>query len=198
MQPSIFVSHGAPNVVLVESEVRTALKGLAKVLEKPDAIIIASAHFETGVSEVVSDPNPGTMYDFGGFDPRLYEMVYPAPGAPQLAQEVLAALKSSGLESRINPERDYDHGVWTPLDAGFSCGGYSRGPGFRSAASRCSPPSCPRQGSLAGFGRAISWSWAQVISPTICVRFFPQCREGRLTRPQKAKVTTFVEWIGDS
>ncbi len=196
MQPSIFVSHGAPNVVLVESEVRNALKGLAAGLEKPDAIIIASAHFETGVNEVVSDPNPGTMYDFGGFDPQLYEMVYPAPGAPQLAQEVLAALKSSGLESRINPERDFDHGVWTPLMLAFPAADIPvvqvsvqphRDAAHHHALGKALGRFRERNILVMGSGH-ITHNLREV---------FP-AMQGRAVDPSSAaKVTTFVAWIGD-
>ena len=197
MQPSIFVSHGAPNVVLVESEVRTALKGLAKGLERPDAIIIASAHFETSVSEVVSDPNPGTMYDFGGFDPRLYEMVYRAPGAPQLAQEVLAALKNSGIDSRINPGREFDHGVWTPLMLAF--------PAADIPVVQVSVQPHRDAAHHHALGKALSRFRARNILVmgsghiTHNLREVFSAMQGRaVDASSKAKITTFIEWIGDS
>jgi 4,5-DOPA dioxygenase extradiol len=114
-QPALFISHGAPDVAVRPSEIRTFLRGLSGQMEKPSAIVIASAHFETAVPEVVSDPSPETVYDFGGFDPALREIVYPAKGSPEIAGQVLGLLKNAGIEARINPKRGFDHGVWTPL-----------------------------------------------------------------------------------
>jgi 4,5-DOPA dioxygenase extradiol len=115
MQPSLFISHGAPDIAIVETPAHIALLQLSRQLEKPDAIVIASAHFETAVTEVVSDRAPKTMYDFGGFDPRLRQMVYAAPGSENLAEDVFQRLETAGISCQINRERSYDHGVWTPL-----------------------------------------------------------------------------------
>lgn len=115
MQPSLFISHGAPDIAIVETPAHIALRQLSRQLEKPDAIVIASAHFETTVTEVVSDYAPKTMYDFGGFDPRLRQMAYSAPGSADLAEEVFQRLETADIPCQINPERAYDHGVWTPL-----------------------------------------------------------------------------------
>ncbi len=118
-QPSIFISHGAPSIVIDQSPASFAVMELARQLERPDAIIVASAHFETNVIEVVSDPHPETMHDFGGFDPRLYEMKYTAPGNPQLAQIIIDRFADAGLKAKGNARRPYDHGVWTPLMLAF-------------------------------------------------------------------------------
>ncbi|MEC9343310.1 MAG: class III extradiol ring-cleavage dioxygenase, partial [Pseudomonadota bacterium] len=79
-------------------------------------IVIASAHFEVeDVAAVVADPAPEMIYDFGGFAPELYQMVYPAPGEPQLARRVAAMLAQAGIETGLVEKRGYDHGTWTPL-----------------------------------------------------------------------------------
>lgn len=113
--PSIFVSHGGPNVVIEPSEAHDYLATLGTTLPRPKAIVIVSAHFETDGPVVVSDPRPAMIYDFGGFAPELYEMVYPAPGEPALAGRVARLLAEAGLEPRVAPERGYDHGTWNTL-----------------------------------------------------------------------------------
>ena len=117
--PSLFISHGGPNVVTDESPARTYLMGLSHLLPKPKAIVIVSAHFETGGVAVVTDPAPGMIYDFGGFSLELYKMVYTAPGAPELAERVIAMLEKAGFAPFRLEKRGYDHGAWTPLKLAF-------------------------------------------------------------------------------
>lgn len=119
VQPSIFISHGGPNIVTDESKARDFLTGLSGQLERPDAIVIASAHFETDGPAVVADPAPDMIYDFRGFPQELYEIVYPAPGSPQLARRTAGLLEQAGLEPRMVEKRGYDHGAWTPLHLAF-------------------------------------------------------------------------------
>ena len=113
--PTLFLSHGGPNIVVSDTPTRAYLKGLAARLPRPRAIVVMSAHFETGGVAVVTDPRPEMIYDFRGFEPELYEMVYPAPGAPELAGEVLTLLAAAGLDPEPLAQRGYDHGTWTPL-----------------------------------------------------------------------------------
>ena len=118
-QPSLFISHGGPNIVTDESEARRFLESLPKLIERPSAIVVASAHYETRGTEVVADPKPGMLYDFGGFAEELYEMKYAAPGDPILAGRVATLLEENNLECRVINERGYDHGTWTPLILAF-------------------------------------------------------------------------------
>ncbi|MBZ0164334.1 MAG: dioxygenase [Notoacmeibacter sp.] len=113
--PTVFVSHGGPNVVIEPSEARDYIASLGSRLPRPKAIVMVSAHFETDGPVVVTDPNPGMIYDFGGFAPELYEIVYPAPGEPELALRIAGLLDEAGLAPRIAPERGYDHGAWNAL-----------------------------------------------------------------------------------
>jgi 4,5-DOPA dioxygenase extradiol len=115
VMPSLFISHGGPNVVLDDTPARDYLKTLAQQLPQPKAIVIVSAHFETDGVSVVADPNPEMIYDFRGFPQELYEMVYPAPGEPALADRVVGMLAAAGLEPTKLEKRGYDHGTWTPL-----------------------------------------------------------------------------------
>ncbi len=113
--PPLFLSHGAPNMALHDAPVRGFMRTLAGKYPKPDAIVSVSAHFETSGTAVVSDPNPEMIYDFRGFEPELQEVLYPAPGHPELAMEVLTSLRSAGIKANELEKRGYDHGTWVPL-----------------------------------------------------------------------------------
>lgn len=113
--PTIFISHGGPTIVLDDTPARDYLKTLSGRFERPRAIVIASAHYETSGPQVVRDPHPGMIYDFGGFPRELYEMVYSAPGDPDLAADVGKRLAAAGLAPTFSDKRGYDHGTWTPL-----------------------------------------------------------------------------------
>ncbi|MGC2087237.1 MAG: class III extradiol ring-cleavage dioxygenase, partial [Bradyrhizobium sp.] len=52
---------------------------------------------------------------FYGFPRALYELRYPAPGAPELAQDIAARLAAAGLPAAIDHARGLDHGAWVPL-----------------------------------------------------------------------------------
>jgi 4,5-DOPA dioxygenase extradiol len=113
--PTLFISHGSPMLVIDPSPARDFLSRYGRELGKPRAIVIASAHFDAARPAVVADAHPGMIYDFGGFNEALFRMVYPAPGAPDLAAEVAALLQGAGLAPAVVGERGYDHGVWVPL-----------------------------------------------------------------------------------
>jgi len=113
--PSLFVSHGAPNLVLHNTQAKRFLEGFADRLPRPDAILVASAHFDTDQPTVTADTRPETVYDFRGFEPELYRMTYPAPGAPDLARQAAGLLDAAGFRSRSASGHGFDHGTWVPL-----------------------------------------------------------------------------------
>lgn len=114
-QPAIFVSHGSPTLPLERGGAVDFLRGLGGALGRPEAILAVSAHWDTDRPAVSAAMQPETIYDFYGFPPPLYQLRYPAPGAPQLAERVAALLESGGLGAQIDPDRGLDHGAWTPL-----------------------------------------------------------------------------------
>lgn len=115
-QPALFVSHGAPTIVIDNSPARHFLAGLASGLPaRPDAIVMISAHHDEPLASVTSADHPGTIHDFGGFPEVLYRMRYPAPGSPELAQRIALMLSDADIANRLDPERGFDHGAWTPL-----------------------------------------------------------------------------------
>lgn len=110
-QPAIFVSHGSPMLALDDGAAHRFLVGLGHELERPRAILVVSAHWETETPRVSSVANPRTIHDFGGFPRALFEMQYPAPGAPDLASRVTELITCAS----IDPARGLDHGAWVPL-----------------------------------------------------------------------------------
>lgn len=113
--PSLYISHGSPMTALEPGQVGPRLAELAAGLERPRAIVMASAHWLGRTPQVSAAPMPETIHDFGGFPPELYELQYPAPGAPALAKNVAVRLAEAGLQPVIDPLRGLDHGAWVPL-----------------------------------------------------------------------------------
>jgi 4,5-DOPA dioxygenase extradiol len=83
--------------------------------EKPTAIVVISAHWESDPIRITSSQNPKMYYDYGGFPREAYEFKYPAPGSPDLAQRIQTLLGNAGLDSKLDSGRGYDHGVFIPL-----------------------------------------------------------------------------------
>ena len=113
--PGLFISHGSPMLALDPEQVGPALHRLSLNLPKPHAIIVMSAHWESDALEVNTGVRPETWHDFRGFPPALYEMRYPAPGHPELAEEILHLLAEAHIPAHANSTRPRDHGVWMPL-----------------------------------------------------------------------------------
>lgn len=114
-QPAVFVSHGAPTLALEPGPTRSFLAQLGAALPRPRAILVLSAHWESAAPAVSMAAHPETIHDFYGFPRALYEMRYPAPGAPQLAQQVRELLGNAGMTADAVPDRGLDHGAWVPL-----------------------------------------------------------------------------------
>ena len=113
--PAIFVSHGAPTLPIEASPAREFLSSLGKTLGKPQAILVVSAHWESGEAAVSAVAQPETIHDFFGFPQELYRLTYPVPGAPDLAMRVSQLLGGKGVVTHVHPTRGLDHGAWVPL-----------------------------------------------------------------------------------
>ena len=113
--PSLFISHGSPMTALQPGQTGMRLAELAAGLPRPRAIVVASAHWLGRTPLVSSAAQPETIHDFGGFPEALHRLQYPAPGAPELAQEVLGRLEDAGLQPQVDARRGLDHGAWVPL-----------------------------------------------------------------------------------
>lgn len=113
--PTLFISHGAPDLPLRSGPTQDFLRQLLQTLPRPEAILAISAHWLTAQPTVSAAERPAMIYDFGGFARSLYELNYPAPGSPELADRVVAMLAAAGFSAGVNRDRGFDHGVWTPL-----------------------------------------------------------------------------------
>lgn len=114
MIPAVFVSHGAPTLPFDAVPARAFLSTLGQALPRPKAILAISAHWETdGPALSVAIENE-TIHDFYGFPKPLYDVRYPAPGAPKLAAQLAERLDHAGLKAMLT-ERGLDHGAWVPL-----------------------------------------------------------------------------------
>jgi 4,5-DOPA dioxygenase extradiol len=113
--PALFVSHGAPTLILTPGPAREFLSALGTQIARPSAVLAISAHWETAEPAVSVTPQPETIHDFSGFPRELYAMRYPAPGAVDVAQRAAALLSAAGFEVRMDEHRGLDHGAWVPL-----------------------------------------------------------------------------------
>jgi 4,5-DOPA dioxygenase extradiol len=113
--PTIFVSHGAPTLVIEPLPTHDFFIELGKTLPRPEAILCVSAHWEAAEPMLSGTAQPETSYDFSGFPDELYQMHYPAPGSPALAKRVAIMLMQAGFSAMTHPERGLDHGAWVPL-----------------------------------------------------------------------------------
>lgn len=113
--PTLFVSHGSPMLALDTGEIGHAWRTLAASLPRPRAILAVSAHWNTPAPVLSTAAQPATIHDFYGFPAPLYQLQYPAPGAPALAREIVDLLAGAGIEATTDPDYGLDHGAWTPL-----------------------------------------------------------------------------------
>lgn len=110
--PAIFLSHGAPP--LADDPIWTEeLAALAREIDRPQGVLVVSAHWEESPLTIGATRTVPLFYDFYGFPERYYRVRYPAPGAPALAAQVRRLLGESSVADE--PERGLDHGAYVPL-----------------------------------------------------------------------------------
>ena len=117
--PVLFISHGMPNIALNPGRTGAFWQTLGRHMECPRAILCISAHLEATRPLVTTDRYPETIHDFSGFPRALYDIRYPAPGDPGLAQQVIDRLQRAGYDATPLEDRGLDHGVWVPLRSMF-------------------------------------------------------------------------------
>ncbi len=113
--PVLFIGHGNPMNAIERNEFHENWIALGKRLPRPRSILCVSAHWETQNAYVTATGAPETIHDFYGFPRALFEVRYPAPGEPALAQRVAELVASEGV--RPDPRRGLDHGAWSVLVA---------------------------------------------------------------------------------
>lgn len=115
MMPSLFIAHGAPSLALEENAYTEFLQELGQTLPKPKAIVLFSAHWEATTQQVSSVADYETIYDFGGFQPELYQIKYPAQGHAETTAEVERLFTEAGIPVQTDDVRGLDHGAWVVL-----------------------------------------------------------------------------------
>jgi 4,5-DOPA dioxygenase extradiol len=108
--PALFVGHGSPMNAIEDNAFTRCLGELGKRLPPPKAVCVVSAHWVTRGSQVLGMEWPRTIHDFYGFPRSLYEVKYPAPGAP-------AEAKRLAMEQHLKVDHEWglDHGAWSVL-----------------------------------------------------------------------------------
>jgi 4,5-DOPA dioxygenase extradiol len=113
VMPVLFIGHGSPMNAIQQNDFTEALRKTGKKLPTPKAIMVVSAHWLTKGTYVTASANPEVIYDFSGFPKEMYDIKYPAPGAPEYAELTTGLTK----EKLIMPDHEWgiDHGAWTVL-----------------------------------------------------------------------------------
>ncbi|HTH62326.1 MAG TPA: class III extradiol ring-cleavage dioxygenase [Paraburkholderia sp.] len=112
--PTLFLSHGAPTLPIDPSLPSGDFAALSAELPGPTAVLMLSAHWGTLAPVVSTSTQPETIHDFYGFPRALYEIEYPAPGAPDVARRAAALLDEHGIATGTQPH-GLDHGAWVPM-----------------------------------------------------------------------------------
>jgi aromatic ring-opening dioxygenase catalytic subunit (LigB family) len=125
--PTYFISHGGGPWPWLQGAYKEACTNLKISLEhlpmelpeKPKAILIISGHWEESEFKISSGAKPGMVYDYYGFPDYTYQIKYPAPGSPDLANRVKSLIDGVGFNATLDPDRGFDHGTFTPLAVAF-------------------------------------------------------------------------------
>jgi aromatic ring-opening dioxygenase catalytic subunit (LigB family) len=126
-QPSIYLPHGGGPCFFMEdrygvwTRMADYLRSIpASLPEPPKAILIVSGHWEEAAFTFTgAEAHPGLIFDYYGFPPETYQLTWPAPGAPWLAERGAGLLREAGLSAGIDAERGFDHGVFVPMKVAF-------------------------------------------------------------------------------
>lgn len=115
--PALFLSHGAPTVLIDGSTAPAAWRDWAATHPKPRAIVVLSAHRPaSGASVGIADAYRA-WHDFSGFPAELYRLQYDVAGQPELARDILARLAAAGIDAGPDTNARLDHGAWVALMA---------------------------------------------------------------------------------
>jgi 4,5-DOPA dioxygenase extradiol len=119
----LFIPHGGGPLPLLgdegHREMASFLKTVTPTLGEPSAILVISAHWEESKATITSGKKPSLIYDYYGFPDEAYAVEYPAPGDPVLADKIFNLLRDGGIETSLDDQRGFDHGLFVPLKIMF-------------------------------------------------------------------------------
>lgn len=121
--PVLYIPHGGGPCFFMQWEpphvwdrMAAYLRGIAADIgDKPKAIVVVSAHWETEHFTVQTTPAPELYFDYYGFPDHTYRLTYPAKGAPELAGRIQQLAAQAGIRVDADDQRGYDHGVFVPF-----------------------------------------------------------------------------------
>jgi 4,5-DOPA dioxygenase extradiol len=118
MQPSFFLAHGSPMNAIEDTEFSRGWTDLGIRITNssngiPSAIVVVSAHWLTEGTYITCANPQKTIHDFGGFPQELFNVQYPAPGAPEIAHKIIEELKFTSIKEDF--DWGMDHGTWSIL-----------------------------------------------------------------------------------
>lgn len=111
--PVLFVGHGSPMNAIQDNRWSRGWADVGARVERPDAILCVSAHWQTRGVMVTAMERPKTIHDFSGFPSELHRMLYPAPGSPALALKTKGEIKQTTVA--LDQAWGLDHGTWSVL-----------------------------------------------------------------------------------
>jgi 4,5-DOPA dioxygenase extradiol len=111
--PVLFVGHGDPMNAIRQNDFTKGWQEAGQSIQEPNAILCISAHWETNGTFVTAMQKPKTIHDFYGFPKALFDVEYPAPGSPELADEAKRTIKKTAVA--LDNEWGLDHGCWSVL-----------------------------------------------------------------------------------
>ena len=110
----MFIGHGSPMNAIERNSFSEKWRSIGEAMPHPRAVVCISAHWLTRGTQVTSNAKPKTIHDFGGFPQALYQVEYPAPGSPEIAQEIKTAL-AKHTPVTLTEDWGLDHGTWSIL-----------------------------------------------------------------------------------
>lgn len=113
LMPVLFMGHGSPMNGIEINEFSSKWMEIAQRIPTPNAVIVVSAHWFTKGTRITAMDFPPTIHDFGGFPQALFDVQYPAPGSPQLAEEAAKLIRTTDVV--LDHDWGLDHGAWSVI-----------------------------------------------------------------------------------